>query len=122
MKSSVKRTICIAAVVVVAVCAALAAHFFPERSAGDIPDIVRASADENGMAYFGCKSDNDYAGLALNRKDKTFNFLQSYRFFVALSGSYEENDDYLMLTAKNAGTENKFTFKKQKDGLEFLPK
>lgn len=38
-----------------------------------------------------------------------------------MSGSYEENDDYLMLTAKNAGTENKFTFKKQKDGLEFLP-
>lgn len=121
MKSSVKRSICITAVLVVAVCAALAAHFFPGRSAGDIPDIVRASADENGMAYFGCKSDNDYAGLALNRKDKTFNFLQSYRFFVALSGSYEENDDYLMLTAKNAGTENKFTFKKQKDGLEFLP-
>lgn len=121
MKSSVKRTICIATVVVVAVCAALAAHFFPGRSVGDIPDIVRASVDENGMAYFGCKSDNDYAGLALNRKDKTFNFLQSYRFFVALSGSYEENDDYLMLTAKNAGTENKFTFKKQKDGLEFLP-
>jgi flagellar basal body-associated protein FliL len=60
MKSSVKRTICIAIVVVVAVCAALAAHFFPGRSAGDIPDIVKASADENGMAYFGCKSDNDY--------------------------------------------------------------
>ena len=49
MKSSVKRTICIAAVVVVAVCAALAAHFFPGRSAGDIPDIVRASADEDDV-------------------------------------------------------------------------
>ena len=45
MKSSVKRTICIAIVVVVAVCAALAANFFPGRSAGDIPDIVKASAD-----------------------------------------------------------------------------
>ena len=122
MKSSAKRIICIGVVVVVAVCAALLAHFFPGNSADGSADIVRASVDENGMASFGCKSDNDYAGLVLNRKDKTFNFMQSYRFSAALSGTYEENDDYLILTAKNSGSQSKFTFKKQKDGLEFLAK
>ena len=100
MKSSAKRIICIGVVAVVAVCAALLAHFFPGNSADGSADIVRASADENGVAYFGCKSDNDYAGLVLNRKDKTFNFMQSYRFSAALSGTYEEDDDYLILTAK----------------------
>ncbi len=119
MKSSVKRIICIG---VVAVCAALLAHFFPGNSADGSADIVRASVDENGVASFGCKSDNDYAGLVLNRKDKTFNFMQSYRFSAALSGTYEENDDYLILTVKNSGSQSKFTFKKQKDGLEFLAK
>lgn len=100
MKSSVKRIICIGVVAVVAVCAALLAHFFPGNSADGSADIVRASVDENGVASFGCKSDNDYAGLVLNRKDKTFNFMQSYRFSAALSGTYEEDDDYLILTAK----------------------
>lgn len=122
MKSSVKRIICIGVVAVVAVCAALLAHFFPGNSADGSADIVRASVDENGVASFGCKSDNDYAGLVLNRKDKTFNFMQSYRFSAALSGTYEENDDYLILTAKNSGSQSKFTFKKEKDGLEFLAK
>lgn len=122
MKSSVKRIICIGVVAVVAVCAALLAHFFPGNSADGSADIVRASVDENGVASFGCKSDNDYAGLVLNRKDKTFNFMQSYRFSAALSGTYEEDDDYLILTAKNSGSQSKFTFKKQKDGLEFLAK
>lgn len=114
MKSSAKRIICIGVVAVVAVCAALLAHFFPGNSADGSADIVRASADENGVAYFGCKSDNDYAGLVLNRKDKTFNFMQSYRFSAALSGTYEEDDDYLILTAKNSGSQSKFTFKKRK--------
>lgn len=95
---------------------------FPGNSADGSADIVRASVDENGVASFGCKSDNDYAGLVLNRKDKTFNFMQSYRFSAALSGTYEEDDDYLILTAKNSGSQSKFTFKKQKDGLEFLAK
>ena len=122
MKSSAKRIICIGVVAVVAVCAALLAHFFPGNSADGSADIVRASVDENGVASFGCKSDNDYAGLVLNRKDKTFNFMQSYRFSAALSGTYEEDDDYLILTAKNSGAQSKFTFKKQKDGLEFLAK
>ena len=122
MKSSAKRIICIGVVAVVAVCAALLAHFFPGNSADGSADIVRASVDENGMASFGCKSDNDYAGLVLNRKDKTFNFMQSYRFSAALSGTYEEDDDYLILTAKNSGSQSKFTFKKQKDGLKFLAK
>lgn len=122
MKSSTKRIICIGVVAVVAVCAALLAHFFPGNSVDGSADIVRASVDENGVASFGCKSDNDYAGLVLNRKDKTFNFMQSYRFSAALSGTYEENDDYLILTAKNSGSQSKFTFKKQKDGLEFLTK
>lgn len=122
MKSSAKRIICIGVVAVVAVCAALLAHFFPGNSADGSADIVRASVDENGVASFGCKSDNDYAGLVLNRKDKTFNFMQSYRFSAALSGTYEENDEYLILTAKNSGSQSKFTFKKQKDGLEFLVK
>lgn len=90
MKSSVKRIICIGVVAVVAVCTALLAHFFPGNSADGSADIVRASVDENGMASFGCKSDNDYAGLVLNRKDKTFNFMQSYRFSAALSGTYSE--------------------------------
>ena len=100
MKSSAKRIICIGVVAVVAVCAALLAHFFPGNSADGSADIVRASVDENGIASFGCKSDNDYAGLVLNRKDNTFNFMQSYRFSAALSGTYEENDDYLILTTK----------------------
>ena len=102
--------ICIGVVAVVAVCAALLAHFFPGNSADGSADIVRASVDENGVASFGCKSDNDYAGLVLNRKDKTFNFMQSYRFSAALSGTYEEDDDYLILTAKNSGSQSKFTF------------
>lgn len=118
----IKRIICIGVVAVVAVCAALLAHFFPGNSADGSADIVRASVDENGIASFGCKSDNDYAGLVLNRKDKTFNFMQSYRFSAALSGTYEEDDDYLILTAKNSDSQSKFTFKKQKDGLEFLAK
>lgn len=122
MKSSAKRIICIGVVAVVAVCAALLAHFFHGNNADGSADIVRASADENGVASFGCKSDNDYAGLVLNRKDKTFNFMQSYRFSAALSGTYEENDDYLILTAKNSGSQSKFTFKKEKSGLEFLAK
>ena len=112
MKSSAKRIICIGVVAVVAVCAALLAHFFPGNSADGSADIVRVSVDENGIASFGCKSDNDYAGLVLNRKDKTFNFMQSYRFSAALSGTYEENDDYLILTAKSSGSQSKFTFKK----------
>ena len=95
---------------------------FHGNNADGSADIVRASADENGVASFGCKSDNDYAGLVLNRKDKTFNFMQSYRFSAALSGTYEENDDYLILTAKNSGSQSKFTFKKEKSGLEFLAK
>ena len=85
---------------------------FPGNSADGSADIVRASVDENGIASFGCKSDNDYAGLVLNRKDKTFNFMQSYRFSAALSGTYEEDDDYLILTAKSSGSQSKFTFKK----------
>lgn len=85
MKSSAKRIICIGVVAVVAVCAALLAHFFPGNSADGSADIVRVSVDENGIASFGCKSDNDYEGLVLNRKDKTFNFMQSYRFSAALS-------------------------------------
>ena len=55
MKSSVKRIICIGVVAVVAVCAALLAHFFPGNSADGSADIIRASVDENGVASFGCK-------------------------------------------------------------------
>ena len=95
---------------------------FPRNSADGSADIVRASVDENGVASFGCKSDNDYAGLVLNRKDKTFNFMQSYRFSAALSGTYEEDDDYLIPTAKNSGSQSKFTFKNTKTVSNFSPK
>ena len=53
MKSSAKRIICIGVVAVVAVCAALLAHFFPGNSADGSADIVRVSVDENGIASFG---------------------------------------------------------------------
>lgn len=122
MKSSAKRIICIGVVAVVAVCAALLAHFFPGNSADGSADIVRASVDENGVASFGCKSDNDYAGLVLNRKDKTFNFMQSYRFSAALSGTYEENDDYLILTVKIPARRANLHSKNKKTVSNFSPK